>query len=93
MTLVFLDQLVMGYCICRVNEQNPDYLQEFPAHLHINCHPNHQGKGIGGKLINQLIKYLGAKNVPGVHLVTLHGHANEQFYLKNKFVPIYPKNS
>ena len=47
LTLVFLDQLVMGYCICRVSEQNPDYLKKFPAHLHINCHPNYQGRGLG----------------------------------------------
>jgi GNAT superfamily N-acetyltransferase len=61
------DQLVRrGY--------DPDVLltaevDEYPAHLHIDLLPGHQGRGYGRALIeNMLITSLAKAGVPGVHL-------------------------
>jgi ribosomal protein S18 acetylase RimI-like enzyme len=42
--------------------------QEYPAHLHIDLLPRLQGKGIGGRLIGDLIDELAERGIPGLHL-------------------------
>lgn len=61
-----------------------DYI-EYPAELHINCHPSAQGKGVGSKLINAFCHLLQDKKIKGVHLLTDPKAKNVSFYLKNSF--------
>lgn len=61
-----------------------DY-QNYPAHLHINCHRNSRGKGVGGKLLKKFEENCKEKGLSGVHLITLEGEANVAFYLKNLY--------
>ncbi|HKJ28087.1 MAG TPA: GNAT family N-acetyltransferase [Anaerolineales bacterium] len=60
-----------------------DLYAQYPAHLHINTHPDHQRKGIGHKLIQAYEANLMARGVPGYHLLV--GGDNEigiAFYRK-----------
>lgn len=62
-----------------------DELSFYEAHLHINCLPGYEGQGIGSKLLMALENELALRSVKGVHLVTLDGAKNVQFYLKNNY--------
>lgn len=57
-----------------------EYYDQFPAHLHINCDVNHQGMGIGKKLMNTYMEELKEKGIPGVHIITSIGAKNSGFY-------------
>jgi ribosomal protein S18 acetylase RimI-like enzyme len=46
----------------------PDYLKQYPAHLHINLLDTMQGKSIGKKLILTLLQKFAEDNIKGVHL-------------------------
>ncbi len=59
--------------------------KEYPAHLHMNTHPNSQGMGLGSKLINELCKKLESSNIIGLHLITSPTSNNVKFYDKNGF--------
>ena len=78
-------------------EQHPDfatfsgYFKEFPAHLHINCAPEAQGKGYGRILISHYINQLKIKKIPGVHIVTSQQSSNVEFYKKIGFSYIVDK--
>ena len=63
-----------------------DLFNVFPAHLHINFHPDARGKGIGSLLINHYLNYLKLNNVVGVHLVTSPDAQNVKFYSRLGFV-------
>ena len=58
------------YIFMRSSLHNPDgkLLAEYPAHLHINVHPDHQGKGIGGRLMAAYEQNLIDHSVRGYHL-------------------------
>lgn len=43
-------------------------LADYPAHLHIDLLPEHQGKGHGRALMTRLLDALRERGVPGVHL-------------------------
>ena len=43
-------------------------LDAYPAHLHIDLLPEHQGKGLGRRLIDALRAALAERGVPAVHL-------------------------
>lgn len=43
-------------------------LDAYPAHLHIDLLPEHQGKGLGRRLIDTLRAELAGRGVPAVHL-------------------------
>jgi len=51
-------------------KEDPDYKIkiEYPAHLHIDVHPDYQGKGLGHKLTDTLIAHLKDKKCKGLHL-------------------------
>lgn len=42
--------------------------KKYPAHLHIDIHPDYTGKGSGSMLMNALLDHLIAENVKGVML-------------------------
>ena len=58
---------------------------DFPAHLHINMAPGHQGKGVGGALIRAYIEEVRGAGCCGVHLVTSPKARNTSFYRKTGF--------
>ena len=60
-------------------------LESFPAHLHINLSEKSQGKGVGSKLINELLAALRSLNIKGVHIYTGFDHPSINFYKKNGF--------
>jgi ribosomal protein S18 acetylase RimI-like enzyme len=43
-------------------------LGDYPAHLHIDLLPSHQGRGLGRLLIRTFLAALRERGVPGVHL-------------------------
>lgn len=57
-----------------------DLFKVFPAHLHINFHPNARGKGWGSHLVRHYLDDLRLKKIPGIHLVTSKDAQNVNFY-------------
>lgn len=57
-----------------------EYYQEYPAHLHMNTHPEARGKGIGSKLVKHGQYCLAEMGLAGWHLVTTEGERNVEFY-------------
>ena len=68
-----------------------EHFSEYPAHLHINTHPNHQNRGLGGQLITAYCQLLAEKAVPGVHIVTSPDQHNVRFYEKHGFALVEKK--
>jgi ribosomal protein S18 acetylase RimI-like enzyme len=62
-----------------------DLFLAFPAHLHINFHPDARGKGLGSILMNHYMSFLKLNNVMGVHLVTSPDAQNVSFYQRLGF--------
>jgi ribosomal protein S18 acetylase RimI-like enzyme len=62
---------------------NPEFLHDYPAHLHIDILPEYHGQGIGTRLMKTFEDHLIEKGVPGVHLYTSS--------LNRKAVPFYKK--
>lgn len=50
------------------NDFCPPFLEEYPAHLHIDLLPSLQGKGAGKLLIKTLLEELKKENIKGLHL-------------------------
>jgi ribosomal protein S18 acetylase RimI-like enzyme len=42
--------------------------ERYPAHLHLDLLPRLQGRGVGGRLVGDLISELAARGIPGLHL-------------------------
>ncbi len=57
-----------------------DLFEKFPAHLHINFHPDARGKGLGSKLVLNYMKVLQQQSVKGLHLTTSPDAQNVSFY-------------
>ncbi|MFZ4713402.1 MAG: GNAT family N-acetyltransferase [Bacteriovoracaceae bacterium] len=62
-----------------------DFYADFTAHLHINCHPDTQGKGVGSALIKRASDDLKHIGFQGLHLITSPTARNVDFYRKNGF--------
>lgn len=62
-----------------------DLFNRFPAHLHINFHPDARGRGLGSALVNHYKKILSNNNIVGLHLVTSPGVQNVAFYERLDF--------
>lgn len=61
------------------------HYDKYPAHLHINCDANFQGKGVGTKLMEKFMTEVREKELPGVHIVTSIGAKNSGFYASLDF--------
>lgn len=61
------------------------HFKDYPSHLHINCHFESRGKGVGKKLVQALEKLLTSRNIKGLHIMTGIDSANKTFYHKLGF--------
>lgn len=68
-----------------------DQFQEYPGHLHINCHAESRGKGMGARLVSHLEEALKNK-IKGFHIMTGIDSANKSFYLRLGFSEIVSKD-
>lgn len=57
-----------------------EHFQNFPAHLHINCHREARGKGIGTELMQKWEDSLFLLNIKGLHIMTGADSVNQSFY-------------
>jgi ribosomal protein S18 acetylase RimI-like enzyme len=62
-----------------------DQFAAFPAHLHINFHPDCRGRGLGSNLVVAFIEDLKKQKSKGVHLVTSPDAKNISFYQRLGF--------
>lgn len=89
---------VLGYVVAVANSQDDalykiqphlktfeKYFNQFPAHLHINCHLESRGKGVGGQLIQTVVNQLKAMEIHGLHIMTGPDALNKRFYQKLGF--------
>ena len=54
--------------------------EKYPAHLHINFHPEARGMGLGSLLVNHFCQFLIDRKIKGVHLITSKEAKNVSFY-------------
>ncbi|MFQ5958148.1 MAG: GNAT family N-acetyltransferase [Alphaproteobacteria bacterium] len=52
----------------------------YPAHFHVNCHPNFRRRGVGTALVEAFVAACVKDGVAGVHIVTGTGADNVAFY-------------
>jgi GNAT superfamily N-acetyltransferase len=57
-----------------------DCFEAYPAHFHVNCHPNFRNRGIGTRLVEAYLTHCARAGLPGVHVVTAPGARNVTFY-------------
>jgi len=65
-----------------------DRFDAYPAHFHVNCHPDHRNHGIGGRLVEAYLDDCRGKGLSGVHVVTAEGARNVDFYRRCGFETI-----
>lgn len=69
-----------------LHQDYPDLLKEYPAHLHIDILPSHQGQRWGQKMIEALLEKLNSLGIPGVHLgMVADNHGAKRFYERLRF--------
>ncbi len=98
--LAWEDDKLLGYLMIGTNSRkavayydsrNPSYrtfadqFDEYPAHLHMNCHPSSRGQGVGTFLLEDAYARLMKKGLKGLHLVTSPALRNVGFYRRNGF--------
>ncbi len=96
--ILFHNNVMLGYLsgcdnsiesLTRLNvpghETFKDLFHSYPAHLHINFHPDARGKGLGSVLVNHYVDFLKLKSTRGLHLITSPDAANVNFYLRLNF--------
>lgn len=69
-----------------------DQFASFPAHLHINFHPDCRGRGLGSNLVVAFIEDLKKQKIRGVHLVTSPEAKNISFYQRLGFTHEIQRN-
>ena len=65
-----------------------DRFGAYPAHFHVNCHPDHRNRGVGGRLVMAFLDDCRGRGVAGVHVVTAEGARNVGFYRRCGFEAI-----
>lgn len=96
--LAVQDGKVLGYVLGMPFTQDPslydiqphlkpfqDHFKDYPAHLHVNCHVDVRGKGVGKLLVLKLLEQLRDQKVPGIHIMTGPQSDNRVFYRKLGF--------
>ena len=96
--LAVQDGKVLGYVLGMPFTQDPslyaiqphlqafqEHFKTYSAHLHVNCHVNARGHGVGKKLVLQLMDQLKDQKVPGLHIMTAPDSDNKIFYQKLGF--------
>lgn len=61
------------------------FFTNYPAHLHVNFHPDARGMGLGSKLFSQLEKQFQEAGIRGVHIMTGPDSRNKIFYQRLGF--------
>jgi GNAT superfamily N-acetyltransferase len=97
-TLMIEDKKVLGYLSGCVDSSKAisvlevpgfnlfnDLFATYPAHFHINFHPDSRGRGLGSQLVEGYCQDLREQGISGVHLVTSPGAANIIFYQRLGF--------
>jgi GNAT superfamily N-acetyltransferase len=62
-----------------------EHFKTYPAHLHVNCHVDARGKGVGKMLVLKLLGQLKDRKIPGLHIMTGPTSDNKNFYRKLGF--------
>lgn len=87
------NKIVLGYLVgCPDSLSHPELQQpvvgerddykSYPFHLHMNCHKDYRGKGVGGKLLLKTEQLCRERGCSGLHLITKEGVLNQSFYEK-----------
>jgi GNAT superfamily N-acetyltransferase len=58
---------------------------DYPAHFHVNCHPDYQGVGYGKALVERFGSDAKTAGVGGLHVVTGSTARNRKFYEQLQF--------
>ena len=65
---------------------HPDWLEQFPAHIHIDLLPRVQGRGLGTRFVREMLDAFCDQNCRGVHLgMHPENHKALSFYQKLGF--------
>ena len=56
------------------------FFDSYPAHLHINCHHESRGRGVGAQLIQHFLGHYQVEGIKGVHIITGSDARNRFFY-------------
>lgn len=97
--IMYEDNKVLGYlsgCLDSTRALNrvevpgfsvfSDLFNSYPAHFHINFHPDCRGRGLGGNLVEKFCNEVFiTHNLAGVHLVTSPEAPNVNFYKRLGF--------
>ncbi len=59
-----------------------DLFDAYPAHFHVNCHPDFRRRGIGTALVDAFVAACVEEGADGLHIVTGTGADNTAFYRK-----------
>ena len=70
-----------------------NFYPDFPAHLHINCHSQSRGKGIGKILVQKCLGQMSENNIRGLHIMTGPASDNRVFYQRLGFNFVKELNS
>ena len=62
-----------------------DHFKKYPAHLHINCHFESRGLGVGSQLVKEIERRLKLQNISGLHIMTGIDSPNQNFYKRLGF--------
>jgi ribosomal protein S18 acetylase RimI-like enzyme len=64
----------------------PEPYDRYPSHLHIDLVPRAQGRGLGGRMVDEVTSLIQANGSPGVHLgMSARNERAYGFYLKLGF--------